>query len=121
MYTISKVFFFEASHRLEGLPEEHPCARHHGHSYSVIIEMQSDALNNIGFIYDYRDMEAFKNWIENNLDHRHLNDVFDFNPTAENIAKYIFDKAKNILKDSRISSVTVKETAKTSATYRGEK
>ncbi len=41
MYTIAKRFTFSASHVIGGLPEEHPCARLHGHNYEVEVVLQS--------------------------------------------------------------------------------
>ena len=36
-------------------------------------------------------VDSIKKWIDDTLDHKHLNDVFDFNPTVEFMSKYIFD------------------------------
>ena len=60
MYTISKIFSFEASHMIEGLPKEHPCTNLHGHSYQVIVSFCSTELNKVGFVIDYRDLDIFK-------------------------------------------------------------
>jgi 6-pyruvoyltetrahydropterin/6-carboxytetrahydropterin synthase len=117
MYTISKEFHFSASHQLIGLPEEHPCSRLHGHNYVVTVELTSIGLNKVGFIVDYRDLEPIKQFIDNTLDHRHLNDIFKFNPTAENMAKFFFKKFRKDLKFLLISAVIVKETDKTAARY----
>lgn len=60
MHTISKIFSFEASHMIEGLPQEHPCSNLHGHSYQVIVAFCSSELNKVGFVIDYRDLDIFK-------------------------------------------------------------
>lgn len=72
-------------------------------------------LDDTGFLKDYRELEFVKTWIDDNLDHRHLNDVLQFNPTAELIAQYLFIEFSEKL--PQIVAVTVKETSKTSATY----
>jgi len=115
MYTISKEFHFSASHQLFGLPVDHPCTRLHGHNYIVIVELTSVNLSKIGFVKDYRELEPIKKFIDENLDHRHLNDVLQFNPTAENIAKFFFKKFKKDF--PQLSAIIVKETEKTAARY----
>lgn len=115
MYTISKEFHFSAAHQLQGLPETHPCSRIHGHNYVIIITLQSVTLNPNGFVQDYRDLDEIKRYIDNNLDHRSLNDVLPCNPTAENIARFLFKTFRVIY--PKIVCVSVKETDKTCATF----
>ena len=117
MYKISKEFHFSASHRLEGLPEEHPCSRLHGHNYIVKIELRNAVLNSVGFVVDYRELDSIKTWIDNTLDHKHLNDVLHFNPTAEKMAEYFYDIFKNKLGIWQITAVEISETPKTNARY----
>ena len=115
MYRISKQFHFSASHQLEGLPAEHPCSRLHGHNYLVEIVLQSAALDERGFVVDYGDLKPFKQYIDDTLDHRHLNDVLDVNPTAEHIAKHLFDWAAQ--RWAQTVAVRVSETPKTWAEW----
>ena len=115
MYTISKKFTFEASHQLKNLPDGHPCTKLHGHSYVVIIELQDDKVNKAGFVKDYRELSIIKDWIDEQFDHTHLNDVVDFNPSAENLARFIFEVWFPSF--PQLHSVTVKETEKTAAKY----
>lgn len=119
MYKISKQFSFSASHILEGLPSEHPCSRLHGHNYLVTVYLKASELNSLGFVKDYRELSFVKKYIDENLDHRHLNDVFTFNPTAENIAKALFDIFSAV--ESQIYALEVSETPKTSAIYEVER
>jgi len=115
MYTIRKSFEFSASHQLSGLPKEHPCSRLHGHNYIVVVELQSETLDPTGFIVDYRQLDDLKRWIDNNLDHKHLNDFFGFNPTAENMAEFMFAYFSTI--HPEINAIEVSETPKTNARY----
>lgn len=115
MFIISKEFHFEASHRLKGLPEDHPCSRLHGHSYRVTFTLKKTTIDDVGFVRDYRELDAVKEWIDGNLDHQDLNSVLEFNPTAERIAQFLYEKFMEQIPE--LSSITVKETEKTSATY----
>lgn len=118
MYKISKQFSFSASHILEGLPLEHPCSRLHGHNYVVTVHLRAKQLNNVGFIKDYRELDSVKRYIDGTLDHRHLNDVLSFNPTAENMAKYLYDIFKKDIPE--LYAVEVSETPKTTAIYEAD-
>lgn len=77
MLTITKEFHFSASHVLDTLPGWHPCARMHGHNYVVVLELSAprESLTATGFVRDYRDLDAFKKWMDDSLDHRHLNEA----------------------------------------------
>ena len=116
MYIISKKFPFSASHILDSLPPEHQCARLHGHNYIVELLLQSPTVNEHGFVVDYLDLQWFKEYIDNTLDHRHLNDVLPFPTSAENIACHLFQLAK--AKWPQVTAVRVSETPKTWAEYR---
>jgi len=115
MYIIKKSFSFSASHELRGLPTTHPCSRVHGHNYVVTVELQATKLSPVGFVTDYRELQPIKEYIDTELDHRHLNDVMADNPTAENIARMIFIRFKKMF--PQLAQVTVSETEKTSASY----
>lgn len=119
MYKISKQFTFSASHILERLPQEHPCARMHGHNYVVTVHLKSQELNETGFVKDYRELSYIKEYLDNNFDHRHLNDILEFNPTAEHIAKYLYDIFKPELPE--LYAIEVSETPKTTAIYEAER
>ena len=116
MYKISKEFHFSASHILYGLKPGHPCGRMHGHNYTIKVELQGTTLNNVGFVVDYNDLKPIKDYIDNRLDHRHLNDVFpDMQPSAELLARELFERFKGDFPN--LMAVEVKETPKTNARY----
>ncbi|MFF0741542.1 6-pyruvoyl tetrahydropterin synthase family protein [Streptomyces sp. NPDC004111] len=120
MVTITKEFHFSASHTLDKLPSWHKCSRMHGHNYVVIMELSAspDDLNEAGFVRDYGDLDAFKSWLDDMVDHRHLNDVMDISPSAENMALWIFSHWAE--KYPELTAVWVSETPKTWAIYRQE-
>ncbi|MEP6067936.1 MAG: 6-carboxytetrahydropterin synthase, partial [Paracoccaceae bacterium] len=64
MYRITKEFHFSASHQLLNLPEDHQCARLHGHNYIVIVELASTSLNSNGFVRDYGELKPLKTYID---------------------------------------------------------
>ncbi|MBB4684420.1 6-pyruvoyl trahydropterin synthase family protein [Amycolatopsis jiangsuensis] len=117
-FKITKKFEFSASHQLADLPAEHQCARMHGHNYVVELELGAEDadLLPVGFIRDYGELSTFKDWIDKNLDHRHLNDVMDVNPTAENMAAWVYRTW--LLEYPELTCVRVSETPKTWAEYR---
>lgn len=114
MYRIKKRFSFSASHIIEGLPEGHKCSRLHGHNYEVELVLQSEELDEVGFVVDYGDLNPFKRFIDETLDHRHLNDILS--PTsAEAIAAFLYKKAKEMWPQTCL--VRVSETPRTWAEY----
>lgn len=114
-YTISKEFAFSASHRLSGLPDDHQCARLHGHNYVVKVQLASNDLDTTGFVLDYGALAPVKELIDRKLDHRHLNFVMAGNPTAENLARWLTHEIRTRvpLPDGVTVSVGVSETPKT--------
>lgn len=121
MYTISKEFHFSASHQLSGLREGHQCARLHGHNYVLTVYLTSGGLNDVGFVLDYGELGFVKDMVDA-MDHRHLNDIFPFNPTSENICKEIFLEIEEVLRmmrDHHINymAVELSETPKTNCRY----
>ena len=120
MFTITKEFHFSASHVLDRLPSWHRCARMHGHNYVVVLELTAppEQLTDAGFVRDYGDLSPFKKWLDATLDHRHLNEAMGghISPSAENLARWIFDGWVDHLPE--LTAVTVAETPKTTATYR---
>jgi 6-pyruvoyltetrahydropterin/6-carboxytetrahydropterin synthase len=117
MYTITKRFEFSASHTIGGLPAEHPCARLHGHNYQVEIVLESAALDGSGFVRDYFELTALKQFIDTTVDHRHLNDVLGHDrTTAEVLSKWLYDWSK--ARWNEVVAVRVSETPQTWAEYR---
>jgi len=92
MFRIAKRFEFCASHALVHLPEGHKCREMHGHNYTVEVELAWQTVTKEGFVLDYGDLAPIKQWLDETLDHRHLNDVLPCLPTAELIARFIFDR-----------------------------
>lgn len=91
MYYIKKRLEISAAHSL-ALSYESKCSRLHGHNWIVTVECRSRELNADGMVTDFT---AVKQQLMEKLDHAVLNDVLPFNPTAENIARWICDNISN--------------------------
>ncbi len=111
---------FAAAHALRGY--EGACERLHGHNFKVSAAIQSDGINKIGISIDFKVLNNILNKLLEQLDHRNLNEVEPFtenNPTAENIAAFIFRKLGPEVSElgATLKSVTVEESNKYAATY----
>jgi 6-pyruvoyltetrahydropterin/6-carboxytetrahydropterin synthase len=123
VYRIGKQFSFDAAHVLADLPAGHKCARLHGHTYTVEIELTASRLVPPGFVTDFADLAPFRRYLADTIDHRHLNDVLSVEPTSENLARHFFTWCVTHLEPGipgRISAVRVSETPQSWAEYRQE-
>jgi len=115
-YIISKEFHLSYSHQLFGLRDGHPCGRVHGHNAIVKITLERAVLDETGFVLDYGDLTPLGTYLNDTFDHRHLNDVFTWQPSAENLAHWLYDWCASL--GWPVSEVAWSETPKTWATYR---
>ena len=88
MYYVSKRIEISGSHQLS-LSDESKCRGLHGHNWVITVYCRSEQLNADGMVIDYHEIKRI---VSGHLDHRHLNDVIDLNPTAENIARWITEQ-----------------------------
>lgn len=94
MYFISKKIEVAFAHRLS-LTYESKCCRLHGHNGVVCLYCCSEELDENGMVTDFTHV---KQMVTDKLDHHNLNELFDFNPTAENLARWIVDTVPNCYK-----------------------
>jgi 6-pyruvoyltetrahydropterin/6-carboxytetrahydropterin synthase len=116
---------FAAAHRLRGYRGD--CEQLHGHNYKVEIEVLAGDLDELGMGIDFRAIRAAGREVVAVLDHRLLNDIPPFtelNPTAENIAAYVFDQLAQVLETGsetgtgvKVHAITVWETERDSVRY----
>ena len=115
---ITQAFTFESAHRLPHVPAGHRCANLHGHSYRVELQLDGPVDPSTGFVIDFFDIEAVFQPLLARLDHHYLNDIEGLqNPTAENIAIWIWQRTKPDL--AMLSAVRVFETPMCWAEYQG--
>lgn len=107
MYYVKKRMEIAGAHQLK-LPYESKCANLHGHNWIVNVYCKSRELTDYGMVIDFTHI---KKMVQDKLDHQYLNEVIDFNPTAENMAKWICDNVPNCYK------VEVQESEGNTATY----
>ena len=131
MFRVSRQIDFCYGHRL--LNYRGKCRHLHGHNGKVLITIAASGLDDNGMVLDFSDIKnVISRWIDENLDHRMIlsrNDpavpvlqelgeplfLLESNPTAENIAKAIFDFAAD--QGFPIVEVRLWETPNCSATY----
>ena len=85
MYYVKKSLEISAAHNLK-LNYESKCEALHGHNWNITIYLKSKELDENGMVMDFT---IIKQKIKDKLDHKYLNEIFDFNPTAENIAFWV--------------------------------
>ena len=114
---------FAAAHLLRGYPGD--CSRLHGHNWKVEVEASAARLDELGMGIDFKVLKAAAQEIIQDLDHSLVNEIGPFvkvNPTAENIAAYLFERLTGRLNDERVAvtSVTLWETDRACVRYSEE-
>src|SRR5208283_2841633 len=118
LMTITQAFNFEAAHHLPHVPETHRCRRLHGHSYRVELRLAGEVDAFSGFVVDFFDVEKVFQPLLGRLDHHLLNEIEGLeNPTAENIAIWIYQRVKPAL--PLLEAVKIFETPMCWAEYCG--
>lgn len=113
---------FESAHKI-GHGYQGKCSKIHGHNWKVELTIAVEKLNQYGMAMDFADIKKIAHTVIDQLDHQNLNQQKYFkknNPTAEHIAKYIFDnlKKKFLVKRAQLKKIAVWETEKYCAVYR---
>lgn len=93
MITVTKEFTFDAAHHLTDYYGK--CEHTHGHTYKLHVTLSGPVQKN-GMVVDFVILKrVVKKHVLDYLDHKDLNDLLP-NPTAENIANWIWQKLENI-------------------------
>ena len=116
---LEKDFTLECAHRLPRVPAGHKCARMHGHSFRVTVQVAGELDEKLGWLLDYAEIARAFAPVHEALDHRCLNDVSGLeNPTSEVLARWIWERLVKEL--PLVAAVTVAETCTARCIYRGE-
>ncbi|MGQ9688346.1 MAG: 6-carboxytetrahydropterin synthase QueD [Desulfobaccales bacterium] len=120
MYELRILADFSAAHRLENFYGK--CEALHGHNYKVEVFLLGDRLDEAGLVRDFGLIKAKTREVLAELDHTYLNDLPAFsrqNPSAENLARYLYDRLGAVLNDdgARVSRVSVWESDTSCVTY----
>ena len=121
MYELTVQLEFSAAHHLRDYPGK--CSRLHGHNYRVEVTVADRQLGDHGMLIDFGRLKQLCEQVVDELDHSLLNDHPFFqqnNPTAENIARYLYTEIHQRLSEAEVglAAVRVWESATSSATYR---
>jgi 6-pyruvoyltetrahydropterin/6-carboxytetrahydropterin synthase len=119
MFTLSKQFKFEAAHQL--IDHDGKCARLHGHSWVMWVELAGEELHHDGpkrnMLTDFGDIKAaVKPLVDDMLDHHHLNDTLDCDmPTSEYVARWAYEQIAPLLPD--LAAIEIEETCTSACRY----
>jgi 6-pyruvoyltetrahydropterin/6-carboxytetrahydropterin synthase len=119
-HTVSlwKEFRFEAAHLLPNMPPGHKCARLHGHSFQLEVHLEGAVDPHTGMLVDYAEIKQAFAPLEQQLDHRYLNDIAGLeNPTSENIVRWIWERLRPTL--PQLSRLVLRETCTVGCVYEG--
>jgi len=122
MYEVCVEETFAAGHALRNYHGK--CENVHGHNYRLQVTLQGAELDATGLLVDFVELKKIIRGAVERLDHQFLNDLppFDIlNPSAENIAKYFYDRISAGVPagvPARVEEVRVWETNVASASYR---
>lgn len=123
MYRLRKTKRVEAAHHLPN--HDGKCRNPHGHSYHITVEVEGVLLQDMGakegMLFDYGDLGGLMKLHVEALDHKNLNEFLPI-PTAENIARMLYDKMAPVVDKitggmARVSKLVVSETPETEAEY----
>jgi 6-pyruvoyltetrahydropterin/6-carboxytetrahydropterin synthase len=122
MFEVTIEESFAAGHALRNYRGK--CENVHGHNYRCQLTLEGEQLDGSGLLVDFVELKKVVHAVLDRLDHQWLNDFPPFdalNPSAENIAKYIYDAVAEGMKERtgvRVGSVRLWETDTACATYR---
>ena len=122
MFEVSVDKTIACAHRLCGY--DGPCEALHGHNYQIRVTYCGQDLDQFGMLVDFCDIKKAFDMVLDTLDHKYLNDLPAFaelSPSAENIARHIFDELKKTaFERGKLRCVTVWETPTNIAVYSEE-
>ena len=126
VYEVSKDFVFSAAHQIR--MHGGKCERLHGHNWRIRVHARGGALNRLGMVIDFADLQKIVAELCARFDHQNINEVAPFtevNTTAENLSRFFYVEANRVLSTLEggrvsVSKVEVWENEGSLAVYREE-
>lgn len=119
VFNISKKFSFDAAHRLTGVPENHPCGKLHGHTYTVEVEIRGTCDPKTGWVMDFSEIKDAVKPLISQLDHSSLNDIEGLeHTTAEELSVWFWERLKPVIPG--LNRVSISETPTSRCDYFGD-
>jgi 6-pyruvoyltetrahydropterin/6-carboxytetrahydropterin synthase len=119
IYTLTIKEHFDAAHALIGYPGQ--CKNLHGHTWDIEVSVRGTELDEVGIVYDFKDLKDNLMGILDQYDHKYLNEVPPFdgiNATAENLARVIYGQMAELLPEHmELVEVSVWESPIAKLTY----
>ncbi|MBI5150717.1 MAG: 6-carboxytetrahydropterin synthase [Candidatus Omnitrophica bacterium] len=118
MFELSIQSDIAAAHFLRGY--DGPCKDLHGHTWKIEVVIARGELDAVGLVADFALLKRQLKEFLRTVDHVCLNDLAYFkehNPTAENIARYVYVNFSGVVAPLEIKQVRVWESGTSSATY----
>jgi len=118
MYELSIAGHFSSAHFLKDYPGS--CRNLHGHTWKVEVTITSAKLNELGLVFDFREMKKKLQELLETMDHKCLNDLPAFtenNPSTETIARHVYQEFGKLCQPFFVKKVQVWESDNASITY----
>ena len=110
MFEVTVEAGFSSGHYLRNYHGK--CENPHGHNYRVLVTLAGAELDEAGLLLDFKLLKNLLRPVVDYLDHRMINDLAPFtelNPSAENLARYFYEKTSLQLREMTAGRVLVKD------------
>jgi 6-pyruvoyltetrahydropterin/6-carboxytetrahydropterin synthase len=124
MFEVTVEASFSSGHYLRNYHGK--CENPHGHNYRALVTLVGESLDDTGLLLDFKELKHVLRPVVEYLDHQMINELEPFtriNPSAENLARYFFDRTNQHVSNLterrvRVERCTIFETDTSAATYR---
>ena len=119
MYRLSIETTISAAHHLKDYQGN--CSMMHGHNWKIQVEVNSNKVDNVGMVIDFKDLKDITWQVVGKFDHQVFNNIPPFdklNPTAEHLSKYFYHEIEKLLPENvKMDRIKLWETDKYSIEY----
>lgn len=115
---VFKQFSFDSAHFLPNVPDGRRCKEIHGHTYRMVVHLEGELDNKLGWVMDFSEMKKVIAPIVDSIDHKLLNNTPGLeNPTCEIITLWLWNKIKPAI--PLLKRIELHETPTSGAVYEG--